>query len=126
MRVACLDSSALIALAFDEPKALSIANRLRGFDRLESSNLLEAEFRAACRREGVTFNAQSLEDIHWLLPDRPLTREIGAVLEIGSLRGADLWHLATALFAATRPAEMAFVTLDRKQRAVARELGFRV
>ncbi len=63
MRVAYLDSSALIGLAFDEPKALSIANRLRAFDRLESSNLLEAEFRAACRREGVTFNAQSLEDI---------------------------------------------------------------
>lgn len=126
MRVAYVDTSALIALAFGEPDSLTVANRLRSFDRLESSNLLEAEFRAACRREGFRFDPRCLADVHWLLPDRPLASEIGAVLDIGYLRGADLWHLATALFAATRPRDMAFLTLDLRQQAVARELGFRV
>ena len=51
MSVAYVDSSALAAIAFDEPHASALASRMDGFDRLISSNLLEAELRAAFMRE---------------------------------------------------------------------------
>ena len=60
----------------------------------------------------------------WIFPDRPLGPEMDTVLEVGYLKGADLWHVATALAAARDPREMSFITLDERQRAVAAELGF--
>jgi len=65
-----------------------------------------------------------IERIDWVIPDRPLSPEIERVLKIVYLRGADLWHVACALFLEPHPRELEFVTLDKQQRAVARELGF--
>ena len=45
-------------------------------------------------------------------------------MDAGYLRGADLWHVAAALFVAHEPGSIAFLTLDRRQRAVADTLGF--
>jgi len=87
---------------------------------------LEAELRAALSREGVADDGSILGRLSWLLPDRPLSAEIGAVLAAGYLRGADLWHLACALYLSPDPREVAFVTLDQQQGAVAAALGFRV
>jgi len=50
--------------------------------------------------------------------------ELTRVLDVGYLRAADCWHLATALFLAPDPSKLAFVTLDASQRKVARSLGF--
>ena len=41
-------------------------------------------------------------------------------------RGADLWHIATALYLAREPGAISFVTLNERQRAVAVALGFQV
>jgi hypothetical protein len=60
----------------------------------------------------------------WLHPQRPLTAEFRRILAVGHLRGADLWHLACALWTAPDARELAFVTLDKRQRDVARKLGF--
>ena len=62
----------------------------------------------------------------WVYPDRALTSEFERVLEGGYVRGADLWHLACALFLSPDPHELAFVTLDPPQKDVARKLGFTV
>jgi predicted nucleic acid-binding protein len=124
MNVAYVDTSCLVAVAFGERGAAALARRLEGFDRLLSSNLLEAEFRAACVRERVEANATYLAALSWVLPDRPLRDEIGQVLLAGQVRGADCWHLATALYLAGDPSLIAFLTLDQKQRAVANQLGF--
>ena len=40
------------------------------------------------------------------------------------IRGADLWHVASALYAAPRPESLSFATLDLRQGAVAEALGF--
>ncbi len=45
MRFAYVDTSCLVAIAFDEPGADKVAARLRRFERLFASNLLEAELR---------------------------------------------------------------------------------
>ncbi len=124
MKIAYVDTSCLVAVALGERGAAAVERRLARFDRLVSSNLLEAELRAALRRECVEGASRVLSSITWLLPDRPLSAEIAAVLEAGYVRGADCWHLATALYLAPEPSELSFMTLDERQRDVAALLGF--
>lgn len=124
MNVAYVDTSALVAIAFGEPGGTVLARRLDSFDELLSSNLLEAELRVALAREGVSAGENLLTWITWILPDRTLGPEIGRVLSTGYLRGADLWHLASALYVAEEPKELSFVTLDERQRELAGSLGF--
>ncbi len=125
MKLAYVDTSFLLAIAFNEPAAVKQASRLREFDRLFSSNLLEAEFRAALTREGIREQGRELlEQLTWVYPNRSLSREFGRVLESGYLKGADLWHLACALFLGLGPRHVFFLTLDSRQREVATILGF--
>ena len=77
-------------------------------------------------RERLDFAASVVAGIEWVLPDRPLAPEFAAVLESGYLRGADLWHVATALYAVPAPGQAGFITADAQQQAVAAVLGFRV
>ena len=126
MSVAYVDSSVVVAIAFGERGSEAVARRLTSFTQLYSSNLLDAELRAALARESVPYSPHHVEHIRWIWPSRPLGPEMETAPAAGYLRGADLWHVATALFAAPAPREMAFVTLDERQRAVAAELGFRV
>lgn len=90
MSVAYVDSSALVAIAFDEPDAAGMAKRLEAFSHLLSSNLLEAEVRAVFAREGVSLSERLFAGFKWVFPDRSLAPEITAVLTAGYLRGADL------------------------------------
>ena len=125
MRLAYIDSSCLVGIAFDEPSARVTATRLRRFDRLFSSNLLEAEVRSALARENVRRGEEALFSwITWVYPNRPLTKEFIRINALGNLKGADLWHLACALFLAPNAAELSFLTLDKRQKAVALRLGF--
>ena len=127
MRLAYVDSSCLVAIALGEAGAGRVEARLRRSDRLFASNLLEAELRAALAREGVDDRGESLlSGITWIYPNRPLTAEFDRILAVGYLKGADLWHLAHALFLAPSGEGLAFLTLDQRQRAVAAELGFAV
>lgn len=124
MSVAYVDTSVLTAIAFDEPEAAAYARRLDEFTRLISSNLLEAELRAAFARENLLFRESAVAGIDWILPDRPLAPEFAAVLETGYLRGADLWHVAAALYVSPQAGSLSFATLDARQSAVAAALGF--
>lgn len=100
---------------------------LAGRERIFASNLLEAELRAALAREEVPWSAALVEPIDWILPSRPLGEEIARALGAGYLRGADLWHVACALYltgAIGSPVE--FLTLDARQQSVAATLGLGV
>ncbi len=124
MSVGYVDTSCLIAVAFGEPGWKQLAHRLEGYDELVSSYLLEAELRSALEREGVEGGDDLLDGMSWILPDRRLTAEIHRALEARHLRGADLWHVATALYLAESPADVDFLTLDSTQRDAAAALGF--
>lgn len=126
MTVAYVDTSYLVAIAFDEPGAEDARRRLESADLLVASNLLEAEYRATFAREDVEFDDGALGWLRWVLPDRTLGPEMGRVLGRGCARGADLWHLSTALYVAPVPSELTFLTLDTRQRALATSLGFTV
>jgi predicted nucleic acid-binding protein len=124
MRLAYVDTSCLVAIAFDEPGADNLATRLRRFDRLFASNLLEAELCSAAVREGVNDRLEDLLSwITWIYPNRPLSAEFERITALGYLKGADLWHLANALFLAPDGKDLAFVTLDARQKQVASRLG---
>jgi hypothetical protein len=127
VKLAYVDTSCLVAVSFDEPGGRAIPPLLAGFDRLFSSNVLEAEWRASLVRERVTGAADEslLGALTWIIPNRPLSSEIVRVLNAGYLRGADAWHLACALFLDPAGQELSVVTLDVDQRNVASALGFR-
>lgn len=124
MKVAYVDTSCLVAIAFGEPGATALAQRLHAFDDVVSANLLEAELLATFAREHVEPDGDLLTGISWIVPDRPLHAEISHVLASGYVRGADCWHLATALYLAGEPSTISFLTLDDRQMSVARVLGF--
>lgn len=126
MTVAYVDTSVLVAVSFNEESSTGVTTRLNEFSRLVASNLVEAELRAVFAREQCSFSQEVLAGIEWILPDRRLSPEISTVLGAGYVRGADLWHLATALYAAGTAGEMAFMTCDDRQGRVAAALGFRV
>ena len=126
MTVVYVDTSALAGIVFGEPRATALAGRLDAFDRLISSTRLEAELRAAFLHGKLDFQERIVLGIDWILPDRTLAPEFKTVLQAGYLRGADLWHVATALYVACDPVELAFATLDARQATVADELGFTV
>lgn len=123
---AFIDSSCLVAIAFGEPGAGRLATRLRGFVSVAAHPLLEAEVRSACVREKAPVPEAELETIAWVQAPRALSAEIDRVLGVGYLRGADCWHLANALFVSPDARQLTFLTLDVRQRAVAKTLGFKV
>ncbi len=125
MRIAYVDTSCLVAIAFGEPGSRRLAARLKRFGRLFSSNLLEAELRSALIREKVESRGKALlSGISWILPSRPLTPEFDRLAVAGYVKGADMWHLANALFLAPDGKDLAFLTLDMRQEEVAATLGF--
>jgi len=125
MSVAYVDTSCLVAIAFNEAGARSLARKLEVYEQRFTANLLEAEFLSALRREGVEGGQEFLDTMTWVLPDRRLTPEMERVVATRYVRGADLWHLACALYLAESPADMDFLTLDAAQRDAAAALGFR-
>ncbi len=124
MPSAYIDSSCVVALAFGEPGARRVATAARAYQRLLAANLLEAEVRAALARETTPASPDLFNGITWVHPNRALTREIERAVAHGMLRGADLWHVACALFLDPTASELAFITLDVPQRRVAAALGF--
>lgn len=129
MRRAFVDTSLLAAVALGERTAHAARQRMAAYDTLTAATLLEAELCAILQREGSAAEARVapwLAGIEWVAPARPLSAEIARVLAAGYVRGADCWHLASALFVSPDPRELAFLTLDKQQRSVAETLGFRV
>lgn len=124
MKLAYIDSSVVLAIAFGERGAQALAKRLKNFPQLCSAPFLEAEVLAALRRENITLDEGWLASLTWVQAGRPLRQEIVRVLGAGYLRGADCWHLATALYLAPNPRDLAFLTLDERQRDIATKLGF--
>ena len=122
---AFVDSSCLVAIALGETGAKAVGARLSKFRVLLAHPLLDAEVRCACAREGQSLPDVELQLLHWVDVDRPLSDEIDRVLGAGYVRGADCLHLATALFVGRDPRQLTFLTLDTRQRAVARRLGFK-
>jgi predicted nucleic acid-binding protein len=123
---AYVDTSAMVSIALQESARGTLLESLRSFETLFAANLLEAELRAALHREGVAEVPAFLDSVTWIFPVRAMSSEMRDILQVGYLRGADLWHLATALYASPNPGDLTFISLDAQQRKVAALLGFPV
>lgn len=125
--LAFVDTSAIAAMLFREPGAEDLGARLQGFHLL-ASNLLAAELHAAVAREQLPAAVLGpfLAILQWVHPNRSLEPEFATVLAKGRLRGADLWHVACALYASELLLPVKFVTRDQRQREVASALGLDV
>jgi predicted nucleic acid-binding protein len=124
---AYLDSSVLLSIAFREPTATGLQRILGRYDRLVSSDLIVAECLSAAQREEIDHETMltTLRPIALILLSRSLAREMREALDEGPLRGADLWHVACAMFlAADARAEVAFLSRDQPQRRLAKRVGF--
>ena len=122
---AYLDTSCVVSIALGERDSAQLVRRLAAQEQVLSSNLLEAELRSVLARENSAADISTLlSGILWVFPERPLTSEFAEVLKAGYVRGADLWHLAVALYVDPRR-KMTFLTLDDRQIATARALNFR-
>jgi predicted nucleic acid-binding protein len=129
LKAAFFDTSALASVLFNEPSSPAVRNILEDIGTVHASNLMEAEIRSAAAREGLDQREVDavLSKVEWVLPDRSLSPELRVVASCGiHLRGADLWHVACALYLAGDPSNLPFVTLDEGQAAAAARLGFRV
>ncbi|MCC6763647.1 MAG: PIN domain-containing protein [Deltaproteobacteria bacterium] len=127
MTTAYVDSSFFLGIAFDEARGSHLRDVLARYERLVSCDLLIAECLSAALRESVDDDVilEALRGIALVLPFRSLASEMRSTLEKGHLRGADLWHLACALFVAEDETDrVAFLTRDVSQRRIARRLGF--
>jgi predicted nucleic acid-binding protein len=124
MKRAYVDTSCLVAVALGEPGHEKVEELLDTFDVLHSSILSEAELRARLSREGIASDGSALTcAFDWVAPRRPLHAQIGRVLLQGvRLKGADVFQLACALYAAQRYPDLAFLTLDSAQLEAARRL----
>ena len=86
---------------------------------------LKARAPAADAAEGVSGFANGFDARPWLSRLDPASAQLFcAVFEAGYLRGADAWHLATALYLTPDPGELTFLTLDERQGDIASKLGF--
>jgi len=119
-----VDSSVALAIEFEEPGFHLLEQTLALAPVRYASALMEAEYLSRCRRERRVVRGQQLDGVFLVHPPRSLALEIARVLDAGYLRGADCWHLATALWLAPNPAELLFLTMDERQREVAQRLGF--
>lgn len=128
MTAAYIDTSALVAVALQQEGWQRVTPHLAAHGKLHASELLLAELLSVAMREDVVPNVllAPFEAITVIIPNRSIVPELNTVAAGGYLRGADLWHLACALYLSPNPKELFFLTCDGKQRAVAKRLGFRV
>ena len=124
MSIAYVDTSAIASVVLKDDGWEAVAHTIASFSSLVSSNLLEAELRSACRRERLPFTDDLTRGISWVIPNRSLGSEFEMALDVGYVRGADLWHIATALYMPYDPPSVSFLSLDQQQRTVAAALGF--
>ncbi len=131
LAIAYLDPTALIPVVFGEgPIGTVTQEHLNRFPILVFSNLLEAELRVEFELQGQIFDPDWLSGIEWVQPRGSLSSEMARIQAFASLSPVLLWHLANAMYLASRlsltsrRAGLAFVTLDEQQETAARELGF--
>lgn len=125
MKFAYVDASCLVAIALGETGWNTLSRRIASFDVIACHGLARAELWSACAREKLVAPDDLLDGFVEVVPPHGLAHEIARVLEAGYVRGADCWHLATALFLAPTPSDIVFLTLDERQRTVAKALGFK-
>lgn len=119
-----IDSSVVVASLFDE---LPSNQRFMGSsEKFLSSFLMESEVLSAAKREGLDLDlvTKELKKISFVRTESLLI-QLSEIFKVGYLRGADAYHLATAMWIQGKHSGLKFYTLDKRQKEVASTLGFK-
>jgi|WetSurMetagenome_2_1015567.scaffolds.fasta_scaffold252334_1 hypothetical protein len=124
MKAAYIDTSLLIGLKFQKSSPSTIRT-VRQYE-LFSSELLIAEVLAFGKRISIEQDLlwEALKGLSWVIPEKSIFEECRRVVQYGYSGGADLWHLGCACYLCPNTKELAFLTLDERQRNLAARLGF--
>jgi hypothetical protein len=125
LKAAYIDTSLLIGLRFQKSAPATI-RKIRQYE-LFSSELLIAEVLAFGKRESIEQGLlwKAFKGLSWVIPESSISEECRRVVQCGYVRGDDLWHLACACYLSPAAGELAFLTLDERQRDLATQLGFK-
>ena len=124
MRIAYIDTSCLVAIAFGEAGATKVASRLERMDRLFGPICSRQSCGRRLLAKSSRLTGRTTLEYHRVYPNRPLSGEFERVMVEGYVKGADLWHLACALFLAPEPKDSRSSRSTKRQEEVARRLGF--
>lgn len=123
-----LDTSAWIAWKFGQTGQEKFLEIDFEKDTVIASPLLVSEYVAFLGREKLLTETRFEDElgfIHWIYPSDPLFQESLECVRAYAVKGADLHHLATALwFSQDSRDELYFLTCDHQQEAAAKKLGF--
>lgn len=123
-----LDTSAWVAWKFAQQGKEVFDSVDLDKDAVVSSPLLVAEYLAFLKKSdrlADTRYEDDLEFIRWIHPVDPMFESCSEVAMQTDLRGADLYHVATAVwFAEGFRKDLKFLTCDMVQRKAVRKLGF--
>ena len=125
MRAAYVDPSVCIAIAIGHHWAPQLSALLDSYERLLCSPTLEVELGCTLDDEEVRAVWAGLQRFDWVIPDRPLSREIARIRSRSRLSAHRTWHLACALYASLPRTRYAFASLHREQQLAAEGLGLR-
>jgi len=123
-----VDSSVLVAILLEEQGYLEAQKILSKQLSLQSSTLLQAEIFSVCIRENIEtqYAIELSESISFFSPTNLIT-ELEKASKLGFVRGADLYHIASALYLSNNnPKELSFFTLDKRQVECAKKCGFKI
>lgn len=121
-----VDTSVILSKLFGEPVKFDwekLKNRT-----IFSCSLIYYETISACARENLDLeDANSLlNSIDIISPNSILRKETEKILSVGFLKGADLKHVATAVWLSKgEPKNLHFLSFDKQQSLVAKKLGFK-
>lgn len=123
-----LDTSAFLACVFGQAGGLKLINRLKSSQEVLSDILLLSEAASCFTREKVSLD-QLERMISWInLVSIPINfKTVKKIIQHGYVKGADLHHLCCAYTLADGAnSQITFVSMNMKQLAVAKSLGFKV
>ena len=119
-----VDSSVICAAIFGDHDMTLLSKLVRQKTKLISAYLLEAEVLSAAVREkaDIQETKSQLSKISFVKSSTLLV-QLERVFTMGYLRGADAFHVATALWLAGSHKELEFFSFDENQVKVAKTLG---
>lgn len=129
MKKIYVDSSVVLSVLLEELNYEVFSSLISNKHFVYSSPLLVAEVFSALHREKLSFQLAELvfSTIDFIiLPQEDLFQEYPRIFKEGYLRGADAFHLATALYIDPLAKNLTFLTADERQKVVAKKLGFKV
>ena len=126
--IAYIDTSVFINVLLSQQGYKYFHTIMKRCKKLLSSPLIEAEVLTTCQRENFDQKQaiEALKEITLCFVEKSLIEKYEMILKECNLKGADAYHLATALYLDPSREFLHFLTDDLKQKEAAKKKGFKI